>query len=143
MEYAIKFPIWFILIALYGDLIHRFGYHRVAWLWKFHEVHHRNYAFHFHPVEMFINWGLPFIVSVPFMGLPFCLIALAAVIFESRRGHGELKSVRVPKAVYKGFGWVTRGYHKQHHINPNVAYGQITVWLDWLFGTMPEKKVVI
>ena len=134
-----KFPIWFFLIVTYGYWIHR-AYHHYPFLWRFHAVHHRAFSFRFHPVESLLNWGVPFIASVPFMGWTFCSIALGVVLFESYRGHGGLESVKGNKKIYKAFGFVTRGYHKQHHLNPSVNFDQVTTWWDHWAGTVAEQQ---
>lgn len=135
-----KYPLWFIAIVSYGYWIHR-AYHYFPWLWRFHAVHHREFSFNFHPVESFLNWIVPFFASVPVMGTPFCLVALGIILFESNRGHGGMPGIKIPKKMYTG--WVTRGYHKQHHLNPSVNYDQVTTWWDSIMGTTASRDKIL
>lgn len=129
---VLKILLIIVLLDAWGYWIHR-AYHHYEWLWRIHSVHHQKYAFHFHPIELFFNFAGPYLVVAYFVGFIFPTIALSVVLFESYRGHGGLRWIRIPKAAYKG--WTTRGYHKRHHENPNINYTQITKFWDWAMGT--------
>lgn len=132
MQDLLIFFCLFWIIDAYGFWIH-YAQHHFNWLWKYHEFHHREFSFKFHPMDAFVTYVIPYVTSVILLGPIKPTILLLAILFEGYRGHGGLKWLKIPKAVYTG--WNTRGYHKQHHIYGNVNYTQVTKLWDFIMGT--------
>ncbi len=141
MEFWTKFLIWFFLIDLYGYWAHVWFHMPGSWMGKYHDVHHEAFKWHFHFIEVIFIFVIPFIVSVPLMGLEFCVVAVAVILFESYRGHGGLSSASkhtAPRPVF--YFLCTRGYHKQHHLYAEYNIGQITPLWDHIMGTVKKRE---
>lgn len=134
-----------LLLGLTTDLLyyvwHRLS-HRVAFLWRFHAVHHaapRVYvlnAFRFHPVDSVLGYVVMY-APVLLLGVSLDVVALYTVfdfLFGSIQ-HGNL-AVR-----FGPLNWILAGpeLHRWHHSarrdDRDANYGNTWIVWDVLFGT--------
>lgn len=124
--------------------IHR-AFHRVAWLWPIHAVHHSDAdvdvstSYRHHPMEPLLSLVLTSPVVLLLGASPesvfyFRLFAVAATVFSH-------SNVRVAPGIERYLRWIilTPDYHRVHHCAErqytNSNYGSLVPWLDYLFGT--------
>jgi sterol desaturase/sphingolipid hydroxylase (fatty acid hydroxylase superfamily) len=145
---ALPFAVQFLAILLLTDLVqywvHRL-FHRVSWLWRFHELHHSTDAMDWlagsrlHLVDVAVTRGLTY---VPIYLFGFSEAALFAyVVFVSVQATFIHANVRWKFGPLR---WVltTPQFHHWHHgaeaIDKNFAVH--LPLLDWLFGTFHLPK---
>jgi sterol desaturase/sphingolipid hydroxylase (fatty acid hydroxylase superfamily) len=119
--------------------------HEVPFLWRFHEIHHRDEtldttsAFRFHFGEVAISALVRSVVIIA-LGMPFTSV----VIFETCVLTAALfqhSNVKLPRGLERVLSWfiVTPSIHWVHHhvlrADTNSNYGNIFSWWDRLFGT--------
>jgi sterol desaturase/sphingolipid hydroxylase (fatty acid hydroxylase superfamily) len=120
-------------------------FHRVAWFWQLHKVHHADLDFdvttglRFHPIEIILSMVIK-ILAVILLGCPPVGVVIFEVILNasSMFNHSNIyinsqldRSLRL---------WiVTPDMHRVHHSNmaleTNSNYGFNLPWWDYLFGT--------
>lgn len=140
-------PIWaqvveiVLLTQLAAYWVHR-AEHTVAWLWRFHRVHHSSAELdwlastHLHPVDQAVTvvgaFALPSL-----LGFDLSLVAAGVVVLQAhaiaqhanwRLGFGPLRSVLSAPS-----------FHHWHHSNEpearNRNFAGLFPWLDRVFGT--------
>ena len=131
-----------------------YGWHRanhvVPFLWRFHQVHHRDQALdvstavRFHPGEVLLS-ALVRAPVIVLLGMPLesVLIFEALVLMAAAFQHSNL---RLPSWLERGLSWiiVTPGIHWVHHhdrrSDTDSNYATIlSVW-DWLFGSRSSTQ---
>ena len=146
---AITLCLLLLDLAIY---IQHIMFHRVAWLWRLHRVHHTDLDFdvttavRFHPLEIILSMLIK-MALVLLLGAP----PLAVLIFEivlnltALFNHGNIfipvKLDRVLRRVL-----VTPDMHRVHHsaeaAETNSNFGFNLPWWDYLFKTyraQPDK----
>ncbi|HEX4953516.1 MAG TPA: sterol desaturase family protein [Thermoanaerobaculia bacterium] len=135
----------FVEIVLVADLaeyaIHR-AFHRVSWLWPFHEVHHSSREMDWlagsrlHLVDVVMTRGFTF--------LPIYLLGFAQGPVYAYLAFVSIHAVFIHANVRLRFGWlerlvVTPHFHHWHHsAAPEAVDKNFAVhlpWLDRFFGT--------
>jgi sterol desaturase/sphingolipid hydroxylase (fatty acid hydroxylase superfamily) len=121
------------------------SWHHVAWLWRFHAVHHADPAVDVtttirqHPVEGVLRYAAMGVAVLALGPSPtaFAVYRLASAL----NGLLEHANVRMPSRVDRGLSLITTWphMHKVHHsrvlAQTNSNYGNLlSVW-DRLFGT--------
>lgn len=147
---AVEWPTWLEItvsvvlldLAIYGQ---HWAFHRVAWLWRLHLVHHVDLDFdattgvRFHTVETLLSFAWKGAVIV-LLGAP----ALAVMIFEILLNATALfnhSNARLPLWLDRVLRLVlvTPDMHRVHHSienhETNSNYGFCLSWWDFLFGT--------
>jgi sterol desaturase/sphingolipid hydroxylase (fatty acid hydroxylase superfamily) len=144
--HGIHSPILVFVLSFFCLDAYMYGWHRfvhsTAWGWRFHQVHHSDWAmnvsttYRFHPVEVILS-NIPKIILIGFLGIPpICVVVyetLYAVqlIFE----HSNWKLDRRIDRVLSYF-IVTPNYHRLHHSklleHSDSNYASfLTIW-DWI-----------
>lgn len=131
--------------------------HRIAFLWRFHNVHHIDpdldvsTAFRFHFVEVGLSAGFR-AVQVALIGpsLPVYVIYEIAFQLGTLFHHSN---IRLPPLFERALNsvLVTPRMHGIHHSDVreenNSNFGVVFAWWDWLHGTLrlnvPQAKVMI
>ena len=148
-----------LLIVCFDGIIyatHR-AYHRIAFLWRFHRVHHTEgdlnvtSASRFHPGEIFLStlfrWG----VMIPLIGPTGSALAVFDVvyIFLGQIQHGNFRLPRVIEPAMR-LVFITPDMHRVHHSEApeetNANFGVIFSFWDRLFGTyrmVPQEEIVL
>lgn len=120
--------------------------HRLAWLWRFHSIHHTDLAFQvttalrFHPGELLL--ALPVrLFAIAFLGVP----PLGVVVFEIVFGtmnlfvHGNIKLGRASESALARL-FITPALHRLHHARDtsdlNSNFGTVFSLFDRLAGTL-------
>mgnify|MGYP001602652965 CR=1 FL=1 len=133
-----------LLLDLWIYWMHR-AFHEVPFLWRFHEIHHRDEtldassAVRFHFGEVMISASvrlfLIFTFAIPFVSvIIFETIAALSAIFQH-------SNVRMPKWLERPLSWiiVTPSIHWIHHHvtkeDTNSNYCNIFSWWDLIFKT--------
>ncbi len=137
-------PVALVALDLMGWLLHRVM-HRLAWLWRVHEVHHSDLrfdaalAFRFHPGEAaLVALTSSFVVVT--LGLPVEAVLVSSLLgalhnvfvhANASLGAGAERAVRVV--------FVTPDLHRVHHSvdlsDANHNFGIVFSWWDRLFRT--------
>ncbi len=139
----------FIILDFFIYFQHRL-FHKINFLWRFHEVHHTDdlldwsSALRFHPVEMVISFGLKVCIIFVFKLEPLGVV-LFEVILSSMAIFNHAK-IRIPSKLDKVLEYfiVTPRMHRVHHsvlgkeMNSNYS-NSISVW-DYIFRTFCYKK---
>lgn len=123
--------------------------HRIAPLWRFHQVHHSDPTFtvstgvRFHPGELLL--ALPVrLVAIAVLGAPVAAVVVFEMVFTMANliEHGDID---LPRGVEDRLAWVciTPALHRRHHtrVRPDrdLNFGTIfSVW-DRLFGSYGEN----
>ena len=144
VAFMISIFVLFCLGLFYGNfleyIIHRYVFHKMGRkkgsMWGYHlRGHHvlsRKNGFIDLTASQVENWGLIFImvVHLPFfwLSIPFWFgINLYATLFKVLHGYQHSH----PKLTQKYMKW-----HWDHHMkSPNVNFGVVAPWCDYLFGT--------
>jgi sterol desaturase/sphingolipid hydroxylase (fatty acid hydroxylase superfamily) len=149
--HALSAPLWLALpLGVAGlDAISYFWHranHRVAWLWRFHRVHHADRAFQtttalrFHPGELLLALplrlaGIAALGVSPLGVLAFELVFGAMNLLE--HGNFDLPA-RFERAVQRAL--VTPALHRLHHAREaadlNSNFGTILSTWDRALGTL-------
>jgi sterol desaturase/sphingolipid hydroxylase (fatty acid hydroxylase superfamily) len=142
----------FVEIVLVADLaeyaVHR-AFHRVPWLWRFHEIHHSAQAMDWlassrlHLVDIVVTRGLSFIpLYVLGFSAPAVYAYLVFVSFHAVFIHTNVRFRFRPLERWL----VTPRFHHWHHAAAREAVDRNFAihlpWLDRLFGTyyFPEGR---
>jgi sterol desaturase/sphingolipid hydroxylase (fatty acid hydroxylase superfamily) len=142
----------FVEIVLVADLteyaVHR-AFHRVPWLWRFHEIHHSAQAMDWlassrlHLVDIVVTRGLSFI---PLYVLGFSTPAVYAyLVFVSFHAVFIHTNVRFRFRPIERLLVTPRFHHWHHAAAPEAVDRNFAIhlpWLDRLFGTyyFPEGR---
>jgi sterol desaturase/sphingolipid hydroxylase (fatty acid hydroxylase superfamily) len=132
-----------------GYLVH-YMFHRSAWLWGLHSVHHSDdmvdvtTTFRQHPIETVIRI-LFNLAAVVIMGIPMWVL-LVYLTISTIHAQLEHANVRLPAKLDRvlQFIIVTPNMHKIHHskyqheTDSNYS-NMLSVW-DRMFGTFKRKK---
>jgi len=137
---AIPAPLWVVVPAtiltldFVAYLWHRAN-HRLAWLWRFHQVHHSDVAFsvstgvRFHPGELLL--ALPVrLAAVALLGAPALAIIAFEIVFTVANliAHGNISLPgRLERRLAQGL--ITPALHRRHHSRRGRE-------LDHNFGTI-------
>ena len=138
-----------IFLDLVGAYLPHILFHKVAWLWRIHSVHHSDTmvdvttAFRQHPIETVMRVMFS-VAGMVLLGLPLWiyLIYVTVSAFNAQLEHSNIKvNSRIEKLVRMVF--VTPNMHKIHHskyqIETDSNYGNIlSVW-DRIFRTFTTK----
>ncbi|MDQ6995082.1 MAG: sterol desaturase family protein [Mariprofundaceae bacterium] len=128
--------------VIYGQHV---VFHRVAWLWALHQVHHADRdidvttGLRFHPLEIIVSMLIK-IVVVTLLGAP----VMAVIVFEmilngmAMFNHANVKLPKPLDALLRLL-FITPDVHRIHHSvlihETNSNYGfNLSLW-DRLFGT--------
>jgi sterol desaturase/sphingolipid hydroxylase (fatty acid hydroxylase superfamily) len=145
-------PVVFLVLLLVSGflnyLVHR-AFHRYAWLWPIHAVHHTDVdvdvttSYRHHPLEALIS--LPLISPVILLlGIP-ADVAIAFTLFEICATVFSHSNIRIPEALerYLRLIILTPDFHRLHHCAQarytNSNYGSVIPWFDYLFGTATTR----
>jgi sterol desaturase/sphingolipid hydroxylase (fatty acid hydroxylase superfamily) len=141
-----------VLLDIWTYWLHR-AYHRIPWMWRLHEVHHRDdfldttSALRFHLGEVVLSAALR-LIPIMVLALPlstviiFETLLLCSAIFH----HSNL---RLPKAFEAGLSrvWVTPSIHWIHHhaidrdTNSNYA-SLLSLWDPVFSSRSPAERRV-
>lgn len=123
--------------------------HRLAWLWRFHQVHHSDATFsvstglRFHPGELLLSLPVR-LATVAALGPSTLAVVVFEVIFTFANliEHGDID---LPVGVESSVGrvCVTPALHRQHHSRrggPDSNFGTISSLWDQLLGTYAESS---
>lgn len=145
-------PLVFLILLLATQLVlylMHIAYHRYAWLWPIHAVHHTDVdvdvttSYRHHPLEAIINVML---VSplVLLLGIPtdvavaYSLFLIAVTLFS----HSNIRLPRALETLLRPI-IVTPEFHRLHHCAEprytNSNYGPAVPWFDYLFGTVSAR----
>ena len=130
--------------------------HKVAWMWKFHLIHHSDThvdvttALRHHPGESVFR-AVFTILAVFVAGAPIAVVFIYQT-FSALFSQFNHANFRIPRALDKALSWiiVTPDMHKAHHHfqQPltDTNYGNIfSIW-DCLFGTfayVPDPRKLV
>ena len=163
----VAYTLLFFIAYDFGRWLAHTWLHDVPLLWKFHQVHHSAEvltpftAFRVHPVDLFVTFSVPVLVSAPvtaaflylfpgsvtgyvFLGATF-FIGLTGLIANLKHSH-----------VWIGYGplnrwWISPAHHQLHHSADPKHWGknrgfEIGLW-DRLAGTLyipsSEREVFV
>lgn len=138
-----------VLLDLWVYWLHR-AYHRVPFMWRLHEVHHRDEfldttsAVRFHIGEVVLS-ALLRLIPIAILALPLAtVIAFETLLLCATFFHHS--NIRLPRAVEGALSTViiTPGIHWVHHHarwrDTNSNYGAVlSVW-DRLFGSKSQTR---
>lgn len=147
----VTLPLWSeVLIAImaldfFAQYIAHTLFHKVAWMWKFHLVHHSDTMVdsttgtRHHPGDYFIREMFA-LVAIVLLGLPlgvYLLYRFLTIAFT----YFSHANIHLPIAVDKAISWifVSPNMHKFHHHYErpwtDTNYGNIFSLWDRIFGT--------
>jgi sterol desaturase/sphingolipid hydroxylase (fatty acid hydroxylase superfamily) len=129
--------------------------HRVAFLWRFHQVHHGDASFHvttalrFHPGELLL--ALPVrLAAIVALGVPPGGVLAFELVFGTANllEHGNFRLPRLERALQRVL--VTPALHRGHHARDwrrlNTNFGTVLSLWDQLAGTFhacePSRRVI-
>jgi sterol desaturase/sphingolipid hydroxylase (fatty acid hydroxylase superfamily) len=129
--------------------VHRL-FHRVAWFWRLHAIHHTDTALdvttalRHHPGEALLD-GMFFAAIALFVGASAAeMVVYSVIVFAVQlAAHAN---VALPCALKRALGGVlvTPGFHRFHHSREqhqsDANYGQVLVLWDRLFGTLAPRE---
>ena len=134
-----------LLVAQFASYCVHVAFHRFAWLWPIHAVHHTDIdvdvstSYRHHPLEPLVS--LPLLVPALLLLGVTVEVAMVYKLFEvtvSLFSHGN---VRLPEALDRQLRRfvVTPDFHRLHHCSrqhhTDSNYGSVVPWFDYLFGT--------
>lgn len=161
LQWLPEMPLWaymilgLLLLDLIGAYFVHWTEHRVAWMWRFHLIHHTDTnvdttsANRHHPGESVFRFVFT-TIGVVLIGTPMWLVFMyqSLSVILSQFNHAN---ITLPKALDRAISWVivSPDMHKVHHhyVLPytDSNFGNIfSVW-DRLFGTfmtMPREEMV-
>lgn len=161
LQWLPEMPLWaymligLLLLDLIGAYFVHWTEHRVAWMWRFHLVHHTDTnvdttsANRHHPGESVFRFVFT-TIGVIIVGTPMWLVFMyqSLSVILSQFNHAN---ITLPKALDRAISWViiSPDMHKVHHhyVLPytDSNFGNIfSIW-DRLFGTfmtMPREEMV-
>lgn len=131
-------------LSLYG--VHWLS-HRVAWLWRFHAIHHSSERLYWlngerrHPLHAGVM-AAPGLVAVVLMGAPAMAVGawLGLLAVHLAFQHSNLDYRVGPLRFVIGAAEVHRWHHKREYEDAQVNYGEFWMVWDHLFGTFRLPK---
>lgn len=139
-----------VFLDLIGAFLPHVLFHKTAWLWRFHSVHHSDTmvdvttAFRQHPIETIIRVSF-YVAGMVLLGLPLWigLVYASLSAFNAQLEHSNIKInskfERILQIVF-----VTLNMHKIHHskyqTETDSNYANIFSFWDKIFGTFTETK---
>jgi sterol desaturase/sphingolipid hydroxylase (fatty acid hydroxylase superfamily) len=148
---AAAFVVTFLALDLARYVSHRL-HHRMAVLWRIHQVHHADpdfditTGFRFHPLEAMLTECVLFAVILA-LGPPVAavLIAESAATLEDLFEHVNVPLPDRLDRLLRMFV-VTPNMHRIHHSadadEQNTNFGTVLTWWDRLFGTYAPRASV-
>jgi len=150
----IPMPLWLfaivglLLMDLIGAYLVHYVEHKVAWMWKFHLIHHTDQhvdtttANRHHPGESVFRFAFT-TLGVLIVGAPMWMVFLYQTlsVVLTQFNHSNLK---MPKGVDRAIAWVfcSPNMHRVHHHYrmpyTDANFGNIFSFWDRLFGTYVE-----
>jgi len=153
-------PVQFVVGFVSMDLMFyywHFANHRLAFLWRFHNVHHIDRdldvstAFRFHFVEVALSAGFR-VVQIAVIGVSPVTFAIYELVFQANTLF-QHSNVRLPIAVERFLNrfLVTPRMHGVHHSEVrrenNSNFSVVFSWWDGLHRTLrlnvPQSQIVI
>jgi sterol desaturase/sphingolipid hydroxylase (fatty acid hydroxylase superfamily) len=150
--WPVQWPLWAQALAvgvvldlsLYG--IHRLS-HRVAWLWRFHAIHHSSERLYWlngerrHPLHAGVM-AAPGLLALMLMGAPAIAVGawLGLLAVHLAFQHSNLDYRIGPLRFVIGAAEVHRWHHKREYEDAQVNYGEFWMVWDHLFGTFRLPK---
>jgi sterol desaturase/sphingolipid hydroxylase (fatty acid hydroxylase superfamily) len=151
---AVPAPQWLgisaAIVAL--DLVSYFWHranHRVAFLWRFHQVHHSDPTFtastgvRFHPGELLLSLPVR-LTAVALVGASAEAVVLFEIVFTVANlvEHGDIDlPLRFERLM--GYAFITPALHRRHHTKPgperDTNFGTTFAIWDRLFGTRADS----
>jgi sterol desaturase/sphingolipid hydroxylase (fatty acid hydroxylase superfamily) len=145
-------PLVFLVLLLATQLalyLMHVAYHRYAWLWPIHAVHHTDVdvdvttSYRHHPLEALISVmlisPLVLLLGIPTdVAIAYSLFLIAVTLFSH-------SNIRLPQTLEKFLRpiIVTPEFHRLHHCAEsrytNSNYGPVVPWFDYLFGTASAR----
>lgn len=121
--------------------------HRVAWLWRFHAIHHSSERLYWlngerrHPLHAGMM-AAPGLVAVVLMGAPALAVGawLGLLAVHLAFQHSNLDYRVGPLRFLIGAAEVHRWHHKREYEDAQVNYGEFWMFWDHLFGTFRLPK---
>lgn len=121
--------------------------HRVAWLWRFHAIHHSSERLYWlngerrHPLHAGMM-AAPGLLAVFLMGAPALAIGawLGLLAVHLAFQHSNLDYRVGPLRFVIGAAEVHRWHHKREYEDAQVNYGEFWMLWDHLFGTFRLPK---
>lgn len=121
--------------------------HRVAWLWRFHAIHHSSERLYWlngerrHPLHAGMM-AAPGLVAVVLMGAPALAVGawLGLLAVHLAFQHSNLDYRVGPLRFLIGAAEVHRRHHKREYEDAQVNYGEFWMLWDHLFGTFRLPK---
>lgn len=121
--------------------------HRVAWLWRFHAIHHSSERLYWlngerrHPLHAGMM-AAPGLVAVVLMGAPALAVGawLGLLAVHLAFQHSNLDYRVGPLRFLIGAAEVHRWHHKREYEDAQVNYGEFWMVWDHLFGTFRLPK---
>ena len=124
--------------------------HRVAWLWRFHAIHHSSERLYWlngerrHPLHAGMM-AAPGLLAVVLMGAPALAVGtwLGLLAVHLAFQHSNLDYRVGPLRFLVGAAEVHRWHHKREYEDAQVNYGEFWMLWDHLFGTfrLPTHKL--
>ena len=120
-------------------------FHRVAWLWRLHRVHHADTEFdastaiRFHPLEILLSLGIKGAVVVVLGVSPTAVLVFEIVLnFSAMFNHANISLPASWERVLRKI-LVTPDFHRIHH-SPQVRqthsnFGFCLPWWDYIFAS--------
>ena len=149
-DWGAQLIIGVIFLDFAGAYLPHVTFHKTAWLWRFHSVHHSDTmvdvttAFRQHPFETLIRVSFQ-VSAMMLLGLPLWifLIYVSLSAFNAQLEHSNIRlNARFEKFAQLIF--VTPNMHKIHHskyqIETDSNYANIFSFWDRIFGTFTEKE---
>jgi sterol desaturase/sphingolipid hydroxylase (fatty acid hydroxylase superfamily) len=145
-------PLVFLVLLLATQLalyLMHVAYHRYAWLWPIHAVHHTDVdvdvttSYRHHPLEALIAVivisPLVLLLGIPTdVAIAYSLFLIAVTLFS----HSNIRLPQTLDRVLRIF-IVTPEFHRLHHCAEsrytNSNYGPVVPWFDYLFGTASTR----
>ena len=125
--------------------LHHVLFHAVPILWRLHQVHHADIdidattGLRFHPLEIFLSFGLKTAVVLILGAVPWVVIAFEILLNASSIFNHS--NVAIPGRVDAWLRWclVTPDMHRIHHstrtVETNSNFGFSFSWWDRVCGT--------
>jgi sterol desaturase/sphingolipid hydroxylase (fatty acid hydroxylase superfamily) len=145
-------PLIFIVLLVATQLVlylMHIAYHRYAWLWPIHAVHHSDVdvdvttSYRHHPLEDLIGVALisplVLLLGIPTdVAIAYSLFLIAVTLFSHC-------NIRLPESLdrFLRLFIVTPEFHRLHHCAEprytNSNYGPVVPWFDFLFRTASTR----
>lgn len=153
--WPVQWPLWAqaLAVGVVLDLslyaVHWLS-HRIAWLWRFHAIHHSSERLYWlngerrHPLHAGMM-AAPGLVAVVLMGAPALAVGawLGLLAVHLAFQHSNLDYRVGPLRFVIGAAEVHRWHHKREYEDAQVNFGEFWMLWDHLFGTfrLPKHKL--